>query len=674
MVLSLIATACTAQGSKENRNPYSYTDKLKSFSTKQELTNYIRNNVSTARFLGYHAGVMVDEAVDTAEAVKKSESSSALAQDRVGREYSETNVQVEGVDEADIVKSDGQYLYVTTGDKVVIMNAYPADQTRIISEININGYANKIFINDNRLIVMGNNFAQIYDINNKANPKAIKKIETDGGYYDSRMVGNYVYILINTPVRYRENDTEVNIPYIAIDGKGKEVSPSEIKCIVYPDYSYRYTTILAVDLKEDVLINSEIFLTGVSNNIYVSKGNIYLTSRSHPDMSEYGSEIISDLSKVVPSEIKNELNNIVTTNNDIKAQLSNINTLMQDYVSQLSHEERVEFENTTRKLWNNWRREFAKDSNNTLIHKLAVNKDNISYVATGKVPGLVLNQFSMDEHDGVFRIATTTSNWLTEDDVSKNNVYTLDSNLSIVGKLEGLAPNERIYSARFMGEKVYMVTFRQMDPLYVIDLEDPYNPKVLGELKIPGFSSYLHPYDENHLIGIGKEVVPQIVPDASSLSSATTNSEPRLRDLGVKVSLFDVSNPSDPREISNYVVKNNGGYTNSEALRNHKAVLFSREKGILAVPIQRQLPYRIIEGQTKRKIIEDVSGLYVFNISPEGGIDLKGTVTHRLDEKQEKTGIINRSLYIEDNLYTISKYRMKINELKSLKEINNVKF
>jgi uncharacterized secreted protein with C-terminal beta-propeller domain len=155
----------------------------------------------------------------------------------------------------------------------------------------------------------------------------------------------------------------------------------------------------------------------------------------------------------------------------------------------------------------------------------------MEYDASGRVSGSVLNRYSMDEYEGYFRIATTTG-WGTS---SLNRVYVLDGTLSVAGALENLAQGERIYSARFMGNRCYLVTFRQVDPFFVIDLSDPSQPKLLGELKITGYSDYLHPYDENHIIGIGKET------DAGLYQ-------------GLKISLFDVSDVSNPKEIAKYEI------------------------------------------------------------------------------------------------------------------------
>ena len=150
--------------------------------------------------------------------------------------------------------------------------------------------------------------------------------------------------------------------------------------------------------------------------------------------------------------------------------------------------------------------ELAKDfTERTVITKFGLDDGEVEFLGTGDVKGHILNQFSMDEYDEHFRIATTSGNFWQGD--SANNVYVLDPDLEVVGELEDLAPGEKIYSVRFMGEKGYVVTFKKIDPLFVIDLSDHENPSVLGKLKIPGYSDYLHPYDENHIIGIGKETV-----------------------------------------------------------------------------------------------------------------------------------------------------------------------
>jgi len=300
----------------------------------------------------------------------------------------------------------------------------------------------------------------------------------------------------------------------------------------------------------------------------------------------------------------------------------------------------------------------------TKVHRISIDEGEIEYQASGAVPGYVLNQFSMDEFNGYFRIATTEGQvWTTKGTVSQNNVYVLDMELDTIGMLENLAPGETIYSARFMGNRCYLVTFKKIDPLFVIDLSTPANPQVLGQLKITGYSDYLHPYDENHIIGIGKE---------------TTEAGTFAWYQGVKISLFDVTDVAVPKEIVKYEIGDRG--TDSPILNDHKAFLFDRERNLLVIPVTvaevnpAQYPGGIPDWAHGEFVWD---GAYVFNISLEG-LELKGTITHITNPDTLKTGYyqspysIQRSLYIDNVLYTISELKIKMNSLTDLSEIGEI--
>lgn len=205
------------------------------------------------------------------------------------------------------------------------------------------------------------------------------------------------------------------------------------------------------------------------------------------------------------------------------------------------------------------------ESTNIDIFKLSVQDLDVEFSAKGRVKGTILNQFSMDEYYNTFRIATTINDWNGWGPDSENFLYVLDEELKLQGTLDGLGLDEKIYSVRFMGERAYIVTFRQVDPLYVIDLSDPKNPNVFGELKIPGFSNYLHPYNENHIIGIGK--------DASERTGVTE---------GLKIALFDITDVNNPVVKSEIILGETG--SDSDVLRDHKAFLFDKEKELLVIP------------------------------------------------------------------------------------------
>jgi inhibitor of cysteine peptidase len=208
-----------------------------------------------------------------------------------------------------------------------------------------------------------------------------------------------------------------------------------------------------------------------------------------------------------------------------------------------------------------------------------------------------------------------------------------------------LAPGEQIYSARFMGDRCYLVTFEQIDPFFVIDVANPTAPKVLGYLKIPGFSGYLHPYDNNHVIGIGEQ------------------------DNSVKLSLFDVTDVTAPTETSKYIVE--AEYSYSPVLYDHKAFLFDKTKQLLALPVSTN-SFLVRDG-VRSGDSDYWQGAYIFDVSLEQGFVLEGTITHQSGTDQYEYGhSVQRILYIGDVLYTISDIQVKMNSLETLAEINEV--
>jgi len=308
---------------------------------------------------------------------------------------------------------------------------------------------------------------------------------------------------------------------------------------------------------------------------------------------------------------------------------------------------------------------FPESQGGTAIHRIRIDNSNINIEADGLVPGSVLNQFSMDEYNDYFRVATTTwaiEKWTFGTQTQTNNVYILNMNMNIVGKLENLAPGEDLHSVRFMGDRGYLVTFEKIDPLFVIDLTEPTSPTVLGELKIPGYSDYLHPYDETHLIGVGKHTVPA---DEGYFSWYQ----------GVKISLFDVSDVTNPKQIANYTIGDRG--TDSPILSDHKAFLFDKSKALLVIPV---LVAEIDASQYPGGVPPEAygnpvwQGAYVFSISLEEGFALKGGVTHLETGEDVWNSLhwVKRSLYIENVLYTVSDKKIKMNTLEDLALINKI--
>jgi len=620
------------------------TYQVKQFASCEELNNFV---ASSADYYGIYGELGMPDSLARTTVAGEAEQAAPKASD----DFSTTNIQVEGVDEADIVKNDGRYIYLVSGSKIVIVDAYPAEGAEILAELEFKGTPTEIFVNEDKLVVFGidygsyysgNTFIQIYDITDRENPVIVRDITTNGTYFDSRMIGNYVYAIVNQPIY-----SGTPLPRIAYAGQERAIcNCPDVYYFDVPDYSRRFTTVLAINTQDsEEEVSSEVFLMGATQEIYVSLDNIYVTYTKRLNYYDYMDRIIDEaVMPLVSVSVRERINEIRNYDISTNSKWQEISVVIEEYIESLSMEERTNLVKQMQERMQSVYDAIAKDIERTIIHKIAIDNGNIEYKTQGYAPGIALNQFSMDEYNGYFRIATTTS---TAE--SKNHLYVLDSDLNIVGKLEDLAAGERIYSARFIGNKAYMVTFRQIDPLFVIDLEDPYNPSVLGYLKVPGVSDYLHPYDENHLIGIGIDAT----------------EEGRM--LGMKLSLFDVSDVENPEEISKYIIGERG--TSSEALYDHKAFLFSKEKSLLVMPVS---------------LVEDnkwnaFQGAYVFGIDLENGFVLKGSVSHSNATGEEEEyyyydylSQVRRSLYIDDVLYTISRSMIKMNSLDDISEIGKL--
>lgn len=661
---------------------------IKKFNSIQEIKDYLEKNTQTYGGSGRSAFMAMEESVvmmaDSAPAAKMT-----------ATDFSTTNIQVEGVDEADIVKNDGKYIFVLSGNVLSIIDAYPAEGAELVTTIEIEGNPREIFLDGDRLVVLGTqyqefpvpliekilpgigrrvypmgrttkSFAKVYDISDKAEPELVRSVSVDGNYFDSRMIGHNVYVIAT---QYPYYGDIIRIPEIEVGGG--TLTP-DVYYFDEPDTSYTFTTILSINPQdEEDTVRGKVYLTGASQDMYVSQSNIYLTSQKWLSPYYVYERTVEDvIMPAVSPEVAAEIGDIIGSDTTQYEKETEVSKALEAYLNTLEEDELADLKDGFRKDRDALDLKIQKMREMTTVHRIEITGGNVEYKASGEVPGRVLNQFSMDEHNGHFRIATTTGQvWAEGARQSANHIFVLDLNLDIVGTLEDIAPGESIYSARFMGDRAYLVTFRKVDPLFVIDLSDPENPDILGKLKIPGYSDYLHPYDEDHIIGIGKEAVEAEEGDFAWYQ-------------GVKVALFDVSNVEKPKEISNYVIGDRG--TDSEALRDHKAFLFSKEKNLMVMPI------RLAEID-EDKYTEDSwgprygdyvwQGAYVFSVDTENGFVLKGQITHVEDEDIfKKSGYyfggsqytVRRSLYMDDTLYTISQGMVKMNDLGDLEEINKV--
>lgn len=513
--------------------------------------------------------------------------------------YSTTNTQVKGIDEADIVKADGEYIYYISGNKLVILQA--GENFKIVSEIEYESKEKEyiepieMYIDGEKLIIIltkrenslyelcdvlyqtGNITKTItYDITNKEKPVVYREFEIEGNYITSRMLDKTIYLITDEHILYDEKESdEKNLTQKYTDSTIGEERNIELSNISYvpdkPDNSYLNITAFDTQTKRKAEITT---ILGAGNDVYMSNGNIYVTKN--------------------------------------------------DFYSEIS-----------------------------TIYKFSVNKTIVEYVAKTEVKGRVINQFSMDEYNGNFRVATTQL------DNGINNLYIYDETLNEIGKIENLAEGERIYSVRFIGDKGYIVTFKEVDPLFVIDLSDEKSPKVLGELKIPGYSTYLHPYDETHIIGFGEDT--KIEKDAYGNENIIAT--------GVKMALFDITNPTSPKELFSTKIGDSATY--SSVLYNHKSLLFSKEKNILAFPITIN---KDEEAAGRTKLI--FQGAIIYEIDLANGFKEKGRIAHMqinngykdYDYKQE----VERIIYINNDLYTLSPGTVKRTDLNTMKELNKV--
>ncbi|MFW6286146.1 MAG: beta-propeller domain-containing protein [Nanoarchaeota archaeon] len=663
-----------------------FSDELKKFSSKEEFEEYFIKNMQKTTINMYSSGSGGIGRTDNIEFSDNIASdsvsegmSSSKSSENTAQDFSQTNNQVEKVDEADIVKNDGKYIYTISDNNLIILDAYPAENSKILSKLEFKNKPQEFFIYDDKLVVFNqedkrvekvdeNNFIPqetsesftnifIYDIKNKEEPTLLENYSVVGNYYDSRMIDGFVYTISNNYFNYYYGD--IGFPEV-YNGNTKILTPDIYYFDNYFD-SYSFNTISSIDLnKEDLDINAKTFMLGDSNTLYVSEDNIYIAYKkyySYDKLDIFKSAVLP----ILPQDVQSELNSILkNANYQSDINWNDVTSVLEDFYNNIQEDEKEEIIEEIEKSVTEYSEKLLIERQKTLIHKININKGDIEYDTKGEVKGHLLNQFSLDESsDNHLRVATTTSYWSRNDGRQQfNNVYVLDDNMELVGKIEELAQDERIYSTRFMQDKLYMVTFKEIDPLFVIDLKDNENPKVLGELKIPGYSTYLHPYNEDFLIGIGYDT------KESEWGGVVNN--------GVKLSLFDVSDFSNPKEVDTYIVK--GKYTDSIALYEHKAFLFDKDKNLLVIPVREHIEYDK-EDSNRYYYNYDISA-FVFNID-ESGFELNGKVTHQEDKEyysywEKSSSSIQRTLFMDNVLYTISEEKVLSNDLTSLDLIKEI--
>ncbi len=583
---------------------------LPRFKDMEELKEYLKNNTSSKIYL---EDTMKSEDIEQNISTTTTLGESNESTNSENSDYSKTNIQVEGVDEADIIKTDGRYIYYvvnsSNNNKIIIIDS---ESLEILDEID--DFENdeeslspsEIFIKNNKLIVLANKWkkgnygssynynsrnsvcALIFDITDKGNVELERNVEIGGNYLSSRMIDDNLYFITQRGVSYYEDCKDIDIIPYYIDTAITE----EEKCISLDSIYYfpeteenSYINVVGVDIENKDEANIETFL-GASSEIYSSKQYLYLTK------SKYN-------------------------------------------------------------YYNGLLRESYDHSSTTEIYKLKLDNSKITFKAKAEINGYINNQFSMDEYNNNLRIATTSYD---KEGNTSNNLYILDEDLNQIGSIEKMAEEEKIYSVRFIGKTGYIVTFKQVDPLFVIDLSNPEKPEIKGQLKIPGYSSYLHPYDDTHIIGIGKNTE-----ETTYGSTVSTN---------MKMSMFDISDLSNPTEMFSVLIGGKGTY--SEILDNHKALFFNKEKNLIGFPIT------IYEDGSSYSYKTKMQGAIIYEIDLNEGFIEKGTISIENAENNyysyDYNKVINRMIYIEDKIYAFSNSVMKVVDINTLEEKRKIEY
>ncbi|MFA4936834.1 MAG: beta-propeller domain-containing protein [Patescibacteria group bacterium] len=551
---------------------------------------------------------------------------------------SETNVQVLGIDEPDVVKTDGkqiyvsqpQYYYGTRGimpmmeDSILpipqpqggikTIKAWPPAELAVISNIDTTG---DLLLLKNNLLVFTYDKLVGYEVGDPQNPKQQWELKYSdrSQLVSARLYDSQVYLITSTRVSY---DRPCPLEPFSLNNNSISVPCTGIyhpKTYVPTDITY---TVSVIDPATGEIKKTNSFIGSSSTSIvYMSGDNIYVTYSYPGDLIGFFYNMMKANSDIFPDWFIEKVEKLRSYDISLQAKMMEFTALGEQWMSGLSSDEELKIENEMENRMEKYAVEHKRELEVTGIVK--IKSTDLSVQATGSVPGQPLNQFSLDEYNNHLRIAITVGSGMFSGfgglgSDSASDVYILDNALKVTGSVKEMGQGERIYSVRFVGDQGYLVTFRQTDPFYVLDLSNPQKPELKGELKIPGFSSYLHPLGTNRILGVGQE------------------------SGKVKLSLFDVSDPTNPVEKDKYSLDDYW----SEVSQTHHAFLQDAKHNVFFMP--------------------GGKGGYVFSYQ-----DDKLALTTAVSEITAR-----RALYLNDYLYIVGNEKLvvlnentwlKINEL-----------
>jgi inhibitor of cysteine peptidase len=609
------------------------TDKVKinKFKSAEEFKEYLERANSESQYAMYGSG-MRNMAMMEDSAMMKGDSLGMESVPQSAERVSDTNVQVLSIDEPDIVKTDGEDIYYAQNSyygyrnfkgsynqnvETKIIKAFPPAELAEISKIDQSG---ELFLDEDILVVFSGQDVYGYDVSDSQNPQEEWKVELEDNNYlvSARLYEGEIYLITRTRIN---NYSPCPIKPFIIDGNDLEIRCADI---YYPNIPVEVDStfiVLKLDAQSGGVQDQTSFIgSSNSSSTYMSENAIYITYFYNKSGLEFFHSFLSaECSDLVPNSLISSFNTLISYDISNQAKMMEMQVLLEKFYTSLDQDERLKIENEFSNRMDDYHQDHIRELEKTGIVK--INLDNLKIAANGEVPGYPLNQFALDEYDGNLRIATTVgertgSSFGFSRGESLNDVYILDKNLKERGSVLNLGETERVYSVRFVGDMAYVVTFRQTDPFYVLDLSNPSNPELKGELKIPGYSSYLHPLTKDSILGIGKE------------------------GSKVKLSLFDVSDPTDPQEVSKYMLDEHW----SEAVNNHHAFLLDKKHGVFFIP--------------------GGKGAYIFSYDNN-----KLVLTKALS----KTGI-KRALYLDDYLYIIGQEEISVINENDWTEVNKLEF
>ncbi|MGC9031554.1 MAG: beta-propeller domain-containing protein [Minisyncoccia bacterium] len=557
---------------KKSKKGLSFNGEIRNFSSLDDFKNYIQKSQKN-----YSQNIAIfNNILAPHVAIKSNEQFKNSEKPKIER-FSLTNIQEEDIDEPDIVKTNGKEIFfyqenliypsiynkLQSPAKIKVIESFPPENLKVVSQLENEG---ELLLVDDILVVLNEDKIIGYNVSDSYNIKKSweKEIEKNNSILAARLFNNKIYLVLKSkiniflpcPVKIFSNDLRGVI---------------ECNQIFYPSVIIPTDvifTVIKIDPKSGEIEKTNSFIGSSENSIlYMSKNALFLTFTFKEDIFSFIFGFLNQkASDFFPNEFLEKISKV--SNYDISeySKLYELEILLNNYLNSLEEKEKIKIINEINNRFLDYYKEHKKEIIKTVILKL--NLENLEILAKGMVPGKSLNQFSFSEYNNFLRLATTLGDFnnffylpppfpLPFSFELENNLYILDNNLEVTGKIENFYNNEKIYAVRFIGNRGYVVTFKEIDPFFIFDLSDPKNPKLEGQLKIPGFSSYLHQLSENKILGIGKE-------------------GPYL-----KISLFDVENPKDPKELSKYILKE----WFSEVLNNHHAFLSDPKYEILFLPV-----------------------------------------------------------------------------------------